>query len=48
VVIATDFDPKELPAGLTREEFVAKLLPAGGVTHGKAATGLVGLFRHPD
>jgi phosphatidylethanolamine-binding protein (PEBP) family uncharacterized protein len=48
VVIATDFDPKDLPAGLTREEFLAKLLPEGGMTHGKAAAGLVGLFRHPD
>src|SRR5439155_27015118 len=27
VVIATDLDPKELPAGLTREQFLAKLAP---------------------
>src|SRR6516164_7018167 len=27
VVIATDFDPKELPAGMTRDEFLAKLAP---------------------
>src|SRR5215813_6181683 len=29
VVIATDFDPKELPPGLTRDEFLAKLVPMG-------------------
>src|SRR5215468_1862069 len=29
VVIATDLDPKELPPGLTREEFLGKLVPAG-------------------
>src|SRR5499425_148501 len=27
VVIATDLDPKDLPPGLTREEFLAKLAP---------------------
>jgi len=47
VVIATDFDPKELPAGLTHDEFLAKLLPEGGMAHGKAAAGIVGLFQHP-
>jgi Raf kinase inhibitor-like YbhB/YbcL family protein len=47
VVIATDFEPKDLPAGLTREEFLAKLLPEGGMTHSKGATGLIGLFRNP-
>jgi Raf kinase inhibitor-like YbhB/YbcL family protein len=41
-LIATDLDPKELPPGLTREELMAKL---NG--HGKDATGLVGLFKHP-
>ena len=39
VIIATDFDPKELPEGLTMPELWAKL-PG----HTKAAAGLVGLF----
>src|SRR5262245_37147661 len=42
VVVATDLDPKELPAGLTLPELLAKL--AG---HAKGAAGLVGLFQHP-
>jgi Raf kinase inhibitor-like YbhB/YbcL family protein len=46
VVVATDLDPKELPPGLTREEFVAKLTE-GGKTHGLAAVAIVGLFQHP-
>src|SRR5213594_4031045 len=41
-LIATDLDPKELPAGLTRDELFAKLLG-----HTKGATGLVGLFGSP-
>jgi Raf kinase inhibitor-like YbhB/YbcL family protein len=41
-LIATDLDPKELPPGLTRDELLAKL-----VGHGKDATGMVGLFKHP-
>jgi Raf kinase inhibitor-like YbhB/YbcL family protein len=48
VVIATDFDPKELPAGLTREEFLAKLVPQGGMSHAKGSAGLVGLFVKPQ
>jgi len=49
VVIATDFDPKELPAGLTREEFLAKLVPAAPTpTHAKGATGIIGLFVKPN
>src|ERR671939_700421 len=44
IVVATDFDPKELPAGLTREEFLAKLVPQGAMSHAKGAAGLVGLF----
>ena len=47
VVVATDFDTKELPPGLTREEFLAKLVPAGGMSHAKGAAGLVGLFVKP-
>ena len=42
VIIATDFDPTELPAGLTLPELWAKL-PG----HTKAAAGLVGLFVKP-
>jgi len=41
-LIATDLDPKELPAGLTREELFAKT-----TGHTKGATGLVGLFGSP-
>ncbi len=41
-VIATDLDPKELPAGLTLPELEAKL---NG--HVKGAAGLVGLFVKP-
>lgn len=41
-LIATDLDPKALPAGLTRDELFAKL-----DGHGKGATGLIGLFKHP-
>ena len=42
VIIATDFEPKELPAGLTMPELWAKL-PGKS----KAAAGLVGLFVKP-
>jgi Raf kinase inhibitor-like YbhB/YbcL family protein len=49
VVIATDLDPKELPSGLTREEFLAKLVPAAPApSHAKGAAGLVGLFVKPQ
>jgi Raf kinase inhibitor-like YbhB/YbcL family protein len=49
VVIATDLDPKELPPGLTREEFLAKLAPpAPAPNHAKGAAGLVGLFVKPQ
>ena len=41
-LIATDFDPKELPPGLTRDELFVKLKG-----HNKAATGLIGLFKKP-
>jgi Raf kinase inhibitor-like YbhB/YbcL family protein len=47
VVVATDFDPKELRAGLTRAEFLEKLVPEWGPSHGKGAAGIVGLFQHP-
>ena len=41
-LIATDLDPKELPAGLTRDELFAKL---NG--HTKGSAGIVGLFGKP-
>jgi phosphatidylethanolamine-binding protein (PEBP) family uncharacterized protein len=48
VLIATDLDPKELPIGLTRDEFLAKLAPPGGTSHSKGAIGMVGLFKNPQ
>jgi hypothetical protein len=42
-LIATDFEPGALAAGLTREELIAAL--AG---HAKGAAGLVGRFIHPN
>jgi Raf kinase inhibitor-like YbhB/YbcL family protein len=45
VLIATDFDPKELPPGLTRDELIAKFGPPPA--HVKGVTGLVGLFVNP-
>jgi len=41
VLIATDFDPKELPPGLTRDELTAKFGPAPA--HLKGTTGMIGL-----
>ena len=49
VVIATDLDPKELPPGLTREEFLAKLVPPPpAMSHAKGTAGIVGLFVKPN
>jgi Raf kinase inhibitor-like YbhB/YbcL family protein len=49
VLVATDFDPTELPPGLTHDEVVQKLAPNGGPpVHAKGfAAGLVGLFANP-
>jgi Raf kinase inhibitor-like YbhB/YbcL family protein len=48
VLVATDFDPKELPPGLTHDEVVQKIAPNGGPPqHAKRAAGLVGLFANP-
>ena len=44
-LIATDFAPTELPAGLTREELTAKFGPPPA--HVKGVTGLIGLFVNP-
>ena len=49
VVIATDLDPKELQPGMTREEFLATLVPpAPAMSHAKGSAGLVGLFVKPN
>ena len=42
ILIATDLDPKALPAGLTRLELFDKL---NG--HVKGSTGIIGLFKNP-
>ena len=42
ILIATDLDPKALPAGLTRLELFDKL---NG--HVKGSTGIIGLYRNP-
>jgi hypothetical protein len=48
VLIATDFEPTELPPGLTREEVAAKLAPPGQApAHTKGVAGIVGLFVTP-
>jgi Raf kinase inhibitor-like YbhB/YbcL family protein len=48
VVIATDFEPKELPPGLTREELTAKIVPPDPMPrHDKGAAGIVGLYAKP-
>jgi Raf kinase inhibitor-like YbhB/YbcL family protein len=48
VLIATDYDTKEIPAGLTREELLPKLAPVQGQpSHVKGAAGIVGLFVKP-
>src|ERR1700758_3193899 len=47
VLVATDFEPKELPAGLTRDEILPKIVPAGGASHAKQSAGMVGLFVKP-
>src|SRR5271170_4482266 len=45
VLVATDFEPQELPPGLARDEVIAKFGPAPA--HVKGSTGLVGLFVNP-
>ena len=45
VLIATDFDQKDMPPGLTRDEVIAKFGPPPA--HVKGAAGLVGLFVNP-
>jgi Raf kinase inhibitor-like YbhB/YbcL family protein len=45
ILVATDFEPTELPPGLTRDELIAKFGPPPA--HVKGTTGLVGLFVNP-
>jgi Raf kinase inhibitor-like YbhB/YbcL family protein len=48
VLIATDFEPTELPPGLTREEVYAKLAqPGQPPAHTKSVAGMAGLFVNP-
>jgi Raf kinase inhibitor-like YbhB/YbcL family protein len=48
MLIASDFEPSDLPPGLTRDEVLAKLVPPGQPPlHTKGTTGLVGLFVVP-
>jgi Raf kinase inhibitor-like YbhB/YbcL family protein len=48
VLVATDFEPTELPAGLTHDEVTTKIAPPGGPpVHAKGDAGLVGLFVNP-
>ncbi len=48
VLIASDFEPGELPPGLTRDEVIAKVAPNDGApVHAKGDAGLVGLFVNP-
>jgi Raf kinase inhibitor-like YbhB/YbcL family protein len=45
VLVATDFEPQELPPGLMRDELIAKFGPPPA--HVKGSTGMVGLFVNP-
>jgi Raf kinase inhibitor-like YbhB/YbcL family protein len=47
VIVATDLDVKDLAPGMTREETLAKIVPASGPSHAKGSAGLVGLFVKP-
>ena len=45
VLIATDFDPKDLAPGMTRDDVIAKFGPPPA--HVKGVTGMIGLFVNP-
>lgn len=48
VLIATDFDPKEMAPGMTRDEVLAKIAaPGTPPAHTKGVAGMVGLFVNP-
>jgi Raf kinase inhibitor-like YbhB/YbcL family protein len=48
VLVATDFEPNELPPGLTKEEVTAKIVPTGSPSRAKGSAGIVGLFVKPN
>ena len=48
VLVATDFEPKELPPGLTKDEVTAKIVPQGAASRAKGSAGIVGLFVKPN
>ena len=45
VLIATDFEPADMPPGLTHDEVIAKFGPPPA--HVKGVTGMIGLFVNP-
>jgi hypothetical protein len=45
VLIATNFDLKDIPPGFTRDEVIAKFGPPP--SHVRGVSGLVGLFVNP-
>jgi hypothetical protein len=48
LLVATDFEPKELPPGLTRDELLPKIAPAAPApSRAKGSAGIVGLFVKP-
>jgi Raf kinase inhibitor-like YbhB/YbcL family protein len=47
VLVATDFEPNELPPGLTHDEVTSKIVPSSGPSHAKGSAGMVGLFVKP-
>ncbi len=49
VLVATDYDTKELAPGMTRDEVLPKLAPVQGQpNHVKGSAGIVGLFVKPN
>jgi Raf kinase inhibitor-like YbhB/YbcL family protein len=47
MLFATDFDPKELPPGLTKEEVTDRMAPDHGPRRDKGSAGMAGLFAPP-
>jgi Raf kinase inhibitor-like YbhB/YbcL family protein len=48
VLVATDFDPKDMAPGMTRDDVLAKIAPPGQPpAHTKGVAGTVGLFVNP-
>src|ERR1700686_2736849 len=49
VLVATDYDVKDIPAGLTRDDLLPKIVPAAPApSHAKGSAGIVGLFVKPS